>query len=195
MWNAIFDELFDKKNIYKRLSAVEKINDSNEQLDDLKKCIEERIKYHYWCIEHHNKYNTQTHKRSILISIYMYQRMKDVQSLLNLFVDKYNEIKEKLKYEIQKEIKEERRRIKEERRRIDEYSRKRIEDIKKYYNNLINDDNINTETNKSSESKSESESKNTENITYDISSRASLARDEILNFTRKTSNQKQKKKK
>ena len=134
---GIFDFLFDTTNKFKRLSLLEKIDDSHKQLDYLEKCIKERIQYHFWCKKHHIKYNTNSHKHEILYSIYMYNRMKDIQGLLNLFIDKYKEIKYDLKQKMKAEIQQKIAEIKQKKAEIQQ-KKAEIQQIKSYYNKILN---------------------------------------------------------
>jgi len=103
----IYNKLFKKS--YSKLSLIEKIDDSNIQIMQLYDCIIGRIQYHFNCREYTKKYNENSHKIEILISIYMYNRIKDIQKLLNIFKIKHNLFKERLEKEAeekQKELKE-----------------------------------------------------------------------------------------
>lgn len=103
----IYKKLFNKT--YNKISLIDKIENMNEEIIQLKECINGRIQYHFNCINYTRNYNETSHKYEILFSIYMYNRIKDIQYLLNTYIDKYMVFKEQLKMEL-----EEKRRIAEE---------------------------------------------------------------------------------
>ena len=108
----IYKEIFEE--IPEKLSLIEKVSNMNAHVLNLYKCVVERIKYHYWCKKHHIKYDINNHENEILFSIYMYNRIVDIQFLLNSFRDKYLEFKEKLHNE--------RKNIEEREKRFDDLS-------------------------------------------------------------------------
>ncbi len=114
---GIYKKIFGQ--IPRKHSLMEKVEDSNEQVFKLKSCIENRIKYHYWCENHHIKYNKYNHEIEILISVYLYKRIKDIQLLLNNYRDKYLVIRE--------EIRQENEMIRQENERINKELDKRTE--------------------------------------------------------------------
>ena len=118
----IYKKLFNKT--YNKISLIDKIEDMNEEIIQLKECINGRIQYHFNCRGYTRNYNENTHKYEILVSVYMYNRIKDIQKLLNTYIDKYMVFKEQLKMEL-----EEKRRIAEEKRRIAEEKRRIAEEI------------------------------------------------------------------
>jgi hypothetical protein len=90
IYNKVFKKSFEK------LSLVEKIDDANKQIINLKKCIYGRVQFHFNCKQYNIKYNEPSHRHEILISIYMYNRVKDIQVLLNKFKKKHTLFKEQL---------------------------------------------------------------------------------------------------
>lgn len=86
---------------YKRLSLIEKVKDSNETVKQLEKCVESRIKYHFYCRRFTKKYNVETHEHEILVSIYMYRKILKVQQLLNTFTNEYSDLKEKIRRDLE----------------------------------------------------------------------------------------------
>lgn len=89
----IYNKLF--KKLFEKLSLVEKIENANEQISRLYECITGRIMYHNNCIKYTQNYNVDTHEFEILVSIYMYNRIKEIQKLLNKFKVKHNLFKQK----------------------------------------------------------------------------------------------------
>lgn len=108
----IYNRLF--KKTYNKLSLIEKIDDSNEQIQQLANCIDGRIQYHYHCRLYTKKYNEKNHMHEILYTIYMFNRIKDIQKLLNKFKHKHILFKERL----QREIEEKQREIEEKQREM-----------------------------------------------------------------------------
>lgn len=92
MYNKIF-----KKPPYLKLSFVEKIDDMNKQIIQLEECINGRIQYHFNCRKYSKNYNVKSHEHEILISIYMFNRIKDIQRLLK---NKHIKFKEKLQKQL-----------------------------------------------------------------------------------------------
>lgn len=94
-----FGEVYKKifKTSPRSLGTMEKFTDANEQIDNLKMCVENRIKYHFWCSVHQNKYDISSHEHEILISVFMYNKMELIRDLINEFRNKYLQLKETLK--------------------------------------------------------------------------------------------------
>ena len=98
---------FELGKIYKKmfgeyprqLSLIAKVDGANEEVSNLLKCVQERIKYHYWCKDHHKKYDVGNHEFELLRSIFLYNRIVDIQTLLNSFRDKYLGFKENIEKE------------------------------------------------------------------------------------------------
>jgi hypothetical protein len=96
----IYKKVFNKTT--EKLSLTEKIIDSDKSIVNLKKCIIGRIQYHYNCQKYTKDYNIKSHKHEILLSLYMFNRIKEVQNLLNKFKDKYIVFKTALQIKAQK---------------------------------------------------------------------------------------------
>ena len=88
----IYKRTFQRE--HRKLSAIQKIDDVNEQVRNLHDCVMMRIHYHNWCRESQVKYNVKGHEHEILLSLYLYRRILDVQRLLNSFWDRYKTLKE-----------------------------------------------------------------------------------------------------
>lgn len=93
----IYKKVFGKLPL--KANLLEKVEDANEKVLKLFKCVENRIKYHFWCKNNQTKYNVASHEYEILISIYMYNRIIDIKDILNEYRERYLEFKEKLKQE------------------------------------------------------------------------------------------------
>ena len=122
----IHKKVFGK--IYTKLSLIEKIEDANEKMLNLKKCVYHRINYHFNCQKYTKNYNVNSHKHEIMVSIYMYNKIKKIQKLLNKFKSKYMIFKqlliERLEETIRRRDEKVRKVIKEE----DEKVRKAIKE-------------------------------------------------------------------
>lgn len=90
----IYKNLFDKE--YSKLSLIEKIENMNKDIKRLYDCINGRIGHHLNCVKYTVKYNIDSHKHEILFSIYMFNKIKEIQKLLNDFKHKHGLIKDKL---------------------------------------------------------------------------------------------------
>ena len=88
----------------KRLGLFEKIENCNQYISNLELCVKERLRYHFWSRKHTKKYNVLNHQHEILMSVYFFNRIKDVQTLLNTFIENYKESKEKMRIELKKRI-------------------------------------------------------------------------------------------
>jgi hypothetical protein len=108
----IYLKIFKKST--NKLSLLEKIQDSNDQILNLRECINKRVLYHYNCQKYTKDYNVKTHKHEILISIYMFNRLCEIQNLLNRFKTKYILFKEKINNDRQAELERNKQRIKEQ---------------------------------------------------------------------------------
>lgn len=117
---SIYKTVFGKE--YTRLSAIEKIEKANDSITKIYNCILHRIQYHFWCKNHHVKYNVKSHEHEILLSLYMYNRIIDVSDLLNIYQDKYKTFKKDL------QIKKEKLQIKKQEIIIEEESLDREEE-------------------------------------------------------------------
>lgn len=92
--------------IYTKLSFIEKITDANIKMSNLRKCVYHRINYHFNCQKYTKKYNVNSHKHEIMVSIFMYNRIRDIQILLNKFKSKYMIFKKILVERKEKAIKD-----------------------------------------------------------------------------------------
>ena len=121
---------------YKKLSAIERIEDVNDKVRALKDCVTLRIQYHRWCGAHVSKYDVRSHEHEILVCLFLYERIRDVQALLNAFHTKYAEFQMKAhtereleKQKILLEIRRERQMINEkEQSKMAEHARKYDDD-------------------------------------------------------------------
>lgn len=95
----IYKQVFG--NTPTKTSLLQKVDDVNEKVFSLHQCVIDRIKYHFWCKKHHVKYNVQSHEFEILVIIFMYNRIVDIQLLLNSFRDKYLLFKDNIQKERQ----------------------------------------------------------------------------------------------
>lgn len=102
---TIYNKLF-KISYVSKLSLIDKIEDSNIKIEELHKCITGRISYHNYCQKYTTNYKIDNHKGEILFSIYMFNRIKDIQTLLNNFKDKHILFKELLQEKAVKAINE-----------------------------------------------------------------------------------------
>ena len=93
----IYKKLFLISKEHTKLSLIDKIEDSNIQIQNIHDCIEKRIIYHsHLCRKHTRKYNIKGHEHEILFSIFMFSKIKKIQKLLNNFKEKYLVLKKQL---------------------------------------------------------------------------------------------------
>ena len=92
----IYKKLFRISKEHTKLSLIDKIEDSNIQIQNIHDCIEKRIIYHSFCRKHTRKYNIKTHEHEILFSIFMFSKIKKIQKLLNKYKEKYLVLKKQL---------------------------------------------------------------------------------------------------
>jgi hypothetical protein len=111
--------------IYTKLSLIDKIEDANIKMSNLRKCIYHRINYHFNCKKYTKNYNVNSHKHEIMVSIFMYDRIKDIQKLLNKFKNKYMIFKQLLIERVEKTKEKRNEKIKEENEKV----RKAIKEI------------------------------------------------------------------
>ena len=93
----IYKKLFRISKEHTKLSLIDKIEDSNIQIQNIHDCIEKRIIYHsHLCRKHTRKYNIKGHEHEILFSIFMFSKIKKIQKLLNKYKEKYLVLKKQL---------------------------------------------------------------------------------------------------
>lgn len=135
----IHKKLFGKT--YNKMTLIPKFEDSDKSVNDLLQCVLKRIDYHLNCREHTINYNV--HEHEILRSIYMYRKVKEIQELLNMFIEKYKvmrehvndvAIKEKQKrVQEKKRLKQEKQRLTQEKQRLNQ-EQKRLNQEKQRLN-------------------------------------------------------------
>ena len=85
----IHKRLFGKTFNKVKLTFRPKFEDSNKTVENLLQCVLKRIDYHNNCREHTVDYEIPNHEHELLRSIYMYKKVKELQTLLNMYIEKY----------------------------------------------------------------------------------------------------------
>lgn len=113
---------------YEKMKLIPKFENSDRAVDNLLKCVLKRIEYHFSCREYTIRYDVPAHENELLRSVYMFRKVKEVQSLLNMFIEKYKVIREHInsmaitekqrRDQEQTRLYQEEQRIKQEKERI-----------------------------------------------------------------------------
>lgn len=109
----IHKTLFGKT--FQKIKLIPKFDDANKTVANLLRCILKRIDYHDNCREHSINYNVSGHEHELLRSVYMYNKIKEIQVLLDMYIDKYKVVREHINNIALKE----KERLRKEEERID----------------------------------------------------------------------------
>lgn len=132
----LFGKTFDK------LKLIPKFEDSDKTVASLLQCVLKRIDYHDNCREHSTKYNVPGHEHELLRSVYMYYKVKEIQTLLNMYIEKYKVVREHINNIALKE----KQRVRKEKERLNEELHQIDKELHQIDKELSNFDNLTLET-------------------------------------------------